>query len=150
MEGDAELILVPEMFKAVFGLTLDEIGVSVINVSSTVFEHIAKLFDDQRIHRKCAIITDLDEAIEVLPSDEKDDTKKQKDMRASQKSGAERKQILDDTYNNNPWVDVYYAPHTFEIDFAISGNEYEVKSTLPFIYKQDTYIEDSKKATRFR
>ncbi|HDR7257774.1 AAA family ATPase [Bacillus sp. BR_7] len=145
VEGDAELILVPEMFKAVFGLTLDEIGVSVINVSSTVFEHIAKLFDDQRIHRKCAIITDLDEAIEVLPSDEKEDTKEQKDMRASQKSGAERKQVLDDTYNNNPWVNVYYAPHTFEIDFAISGNEYEVKSTLPFIYKQDTYIEDSKK-----
>lgn len=78
VEGDAELILIPAMFKAVFGLSLDEVGISVVNMSSTVFEHIACLFDNQRIHRKCAIITDLDEAIENLPANPEDDNDEQK------------------------------------------------------------------------
>ncbi|WP_391204443.1 AAA family ATPase [Psychrobacillus sp. L4] len=145
VEGDAELILLPAMFKEVFGLSLDEIGVSVINVSSTVFEHIANLFDEQRIHRKCAIVTDLDKALEPLPIDEKDDNELQKSIRASQKSGAERKVLLDAAYNNNPWVNVYYAPHTFEIDFSINGNEHEIKSLLPSIYSKKSAIESSEK-----
>ena len=90
VEGDAELILIPSMFKSVFGINLDEIGISIINMSSTVFEHIANLFDDLRIHRKCAIITDLDQAIGMLPQDSNDDTSEEKNERIT-KVGKERK-----------------------------------------------------------
>ena len=38
VEGDAELILVPAMLRSVFGVTPDELGFSVISVSSAVFE----------------------------------------------------------------------------------------------------------------
>ncbi|MGD6834416.1 AAA family ATPase [Sutcliffiella halmapala] len=144
VEGDAELILIPAMFKAVFGLNLDEIGISVINMSSTVFEHVASLFDDLRIQRKCAIITDFDEAIEMLPENPADDTKEQKKMRDSQTAGQERAEILNERYQGNPWVNVFYAPHTFEIDFALNSNTYEIKSILPVIYKRQSDIENSK------
>lgn len=143
VEGDAELILIPAMFKAVFGINLDEIGVSVISVSSTVFEHVASLFDDFRIQRKCAIITDLDEAIETLPQDSNDDTPEQKKMRESQKVGKEREVVLNERYQFNPWVQVFYAPHTFEIDFALNMNTYEIKSVLPKIYKRQFDIDNS-------
>lgn len=144
VEGDAELILIPTMFKAVFGINLDEIGISVISMSSTVFEHVAILFDDSRIRRKCVIITDLDEAIETLPQDSSNDTSEQKKMRGSQKAGQERSEYLNSKYRANPWVEVVYAPHTFEIDFILSGNEYEVAEILPLIYERPNYIKDSK------
>ncbi|PEP90532.1 ATP-dependent endonuclease [Bacillus toyonensis] len=145
VEGDAELILIPAMFKAVFGLSLDEIGVSVINVSSTVFEHIARLFDEQRIHRKCAIITDLDEAIEALPANPEEDNNEQEKMRNSQAAGQIRATLLDATYGLNSWVEVFYAPHTFEIDFALNLNTYEIKASLPSIYKRQSDINSSTK-----
>ncbi|MGM1435854.1 ATP-dependent nuclease [Bacillus cereus group sp. BceL295] len=145
VEGDAELILIPAMFKAVFGLSLDEIGVSVINVSSTVFEHIACLFDEQRIHRKCAIVTDLDEAIETLPENPEEDNNEQEKMRNSQIAGQIRSTLLDATYDINPWVEVFYAPHTFEIDFALNLNTYEIKESLPSIYKRQSDIDSSTK-----
>lgn len=144
VEGDAELILIPRMFKVVFGISLDEIGVSVVSMSSTVFEHIAGLFDTSRIHRKCAIITDFDEAIDILPQDPTNDTSEQKKMRDSQKAGQERSEYLNSKYRANPWVEVFYAPHTFEIDFILSGNEYEVAEILPLIYERPNYILDSK------
>lgn len=145
VEGDAELILIPAMFKAVFGLSLDEIGVSVINMSSTVFEHIACLFDDQRIHRKCAIVTDLDKAIEPLPDNPEDDNDEQEKMRKSQTAGQTRKILLDTTYGSNPWVAVFYAHHTFEIDFVLNLNDYEIQATLPSIYKRQSDIDHSSK-----
>ncbi|WP_454871026.1 ATP-dependent nuclease, partial [Priestia megaterium] len=143
VEGDAELILIPAMFKAVFGLSLDEIGVSVINMSSTVFNHIASLFDDQRIHRRCAIITDFDEAIDVLPENPNDDNKEQKKMRDSQTAGQERAEVLNAIYSNNPWVEVFYASHTFEIDFAINFNKHEIKEILPAIYTRQHDIDEA-------
>lgn len=144
VEGDAELILIPAMFKAVFGLNLDEIGISIINMSSTVFEHVASLFDDIRIHRKCAIITDFDEAIEILPKNPKDDTKEQKKMRDSQAAGQERAATLDQKYRDNSWVNVFYARHTFEIDFALNFNTHELIKILPLIYKRQGDIDTSR------
>ncbi|QXE01951.1 AAA family ATPase [Terribacillus sp. DMT04] len=143
VEGDAELILIPAMFKAVFGLNLDEIGVSVINMSSTVFEHVASLFDDIRIHRKCAIITDLDKSIEVLPYNPDDDTKEQKKMRDSQTAGQERADALNKRYRDNIWLDTFYARHTFEIDFTLNSNVYEIRTVLPKIYNRQFDIDNS-------
>lgn len=143
VEGDAELILIPSMFKSVFGINLDEIGISIINMSSTVFEHIANLFNDLRIHRKCAIVTDLDEAIETLPQDSNDDTPEQKTMRNSQEAGEKRKKLLDEKYDSNPWVQIFYTQHTFEVDFAINMNTLAIKNVLPIIYKEQRYIDKS-------
>ena len=145
VEGDAELILIPEMVKIVFGISLDEIGVSIIKMGSAFFEHIALLFHDERVQRHCAIITDLDSSIIPLKSDDKKDSKKEKKCRASQKAGLERKEKLDAFCENNPWLKPFYARYTFEVDFLLSGNEFEVKQTLNEIFEQKNAIKESQK-----
>jgi putative ATP-dependent endonuclease of the OLD family len=68
VEGDAEEILIPIMVKKCFGVSLDELGISLINIGSVGFENIYKLFHNQRIQKKCAVITDLDTPINVSDS----------------------------------------------------------------------------------
>ncbi|MDN4636475.1 AAA family ATPase [Bacillus sp. PsM16] len=141
VEGDAELILIPTIFKKVFGLSLDEIGISIINMSSAFFQHVAKLFDNDRIQRKCAIITDLDLSIKKLPNDSNSDTDIQKKYRSSQNKGANRKVILDEFCSGNKWINPFYAKHTFEID-TFKDNLSLIKESLKEVYTLPKKIAD--------
>ncbi|MDR1611090.1 MAG: AAA family ATPase [Candidatus Symbiothrix sp.] len=142
VEGDAEQILIPELVKKVFGVTLDELGISLVNIGSTGFENVAVLFHDKRIRKKCAIITDLDTSILPLPADENNDTNEQRGCRNSQKSGIDRKNRLDTFCKGNIWLDVFYADYTFEVDFLLAGNSNEVISLVENQYKQQKRIDD--------
>lgn len=144
VEGDAEQILIPELVKAVYGVTLDEIGISLINIGSTGFENIAKLFDELRIKKRCSIITDWDKSILPLGADPKKDTQEEKDCRNSQISGQQRKENLDEFVEDNEWINVFYAEHTFEVDFLLAGNSYEIINTINKEYK----TEDAKKKAK--
>lgn len=62
VEGDVEEILIPILIKLVLGVSVDELGISVINIRSTGFKNVAVLFHNIRIKKRCAIITDLDQA----------------------------------------------------------------------------------------
>lgn len=137
IEGDAEEILLPIMIKKTLGVSLDELGISLINIRSTGFENVAQLFHDDRICRNCAILTDLDEAIcdtTECPSDNVADKRYKKKVEASRKNGLERKTRLDTFTDSNKWVEVFYADHTFEVDFIKSGNGYEVAKLINEIY----------------
>lgn len=143
IEGDAEEILIPIMVKKVLGVSLDELGISLINIRSTGFENVAQLFHDDRIKRKCSIITDLDAAIcntniEVTDS-EKIKTYKTK-VEKSQKSGKERKTKLDSFKNGNTWIECFYSDHTFEVDFIKSGNIEPVTKIINKVYEDDATI----------
>jgi putative ATP-dependent endonuclease of the OLD family len=144
VEGDAELVLIPTLFKSVFGLSLDEIGVSLINMNSTVFEHIANLFHNERIRRRCAIITDHDQSLFPLEENGTNDTDEEKKSRNSAIKGEERKQKLDSYCKDNPWVEAFYAEHTFEVDFVLNSNQQEIIQTLSKIYKSQKSIDASK------
>ncbi|MBJ8889347.1 AAA family ATPase [Citrobacter sp. FDAARGOS_156] len=148
VEGDAEELLIPTLIKKVIGLSLDEIGISLINIRSTGFENVALLFSDERIKKKCSIVTDLDEAFFdiTIPEDaDKDDVeiKVKKKAAASQKSGAERKKRLQDFCKNNNWIEVFFADHTFEVDFIKSGNHRYLEYIVRDIYKQEATITNS-------
>lgn len=145
VEGDAEMILIPNLVKQVFGISLDELGISLINMGSTVFENIVKIFHDDRIRRYCAIITDLDESICELPDNPKEDDKSQKRSRDSQTAGEARQKKLDAFCKRNKWINVFYAKNTFEVDFLMSDNSIEIISTLDEIYTKAAYIKISKK-----
>lgn len=137
VEGDAEQILIPEIFKKVFGLSLDEIGVSLINIGSTGFENVANIFHPNRIQKNCAILSDLDKSIVTLPSDPNDDNDYQKHCRASEKKGAERKIRLTDFCNGNDFLKPFYSKHTFEVDLLMNGNSHEFVQCLSEIYKRE-------------
>jgi putative ATP-dependent endonuclease of OLD family len=140
VEGDAEEILIPVMVKKVFGISLDEFGISLINIRSTGFENVAQLFHDDRIQRKCSIVTDLDEAIsdtEIEDGDSADVIVYKKSMKKANDLGAARKEKLDELAKKNKWVKPFYAKHTFEIDFVTEGNAYEVKEIVEKVYSLD-------------
>ncbi|KAA0990901.1 ATP-dependent nuclease [Dyadobacter aurulentus] len=144
VEGDAEQILIPELFKKVMGLSLDEIGVSLVNIGSTGFSNIATLFHQDRIGKFCAIITDGDKSVVELPEDPEDDDEYQAHCRASQASGQKRQADLDLFCEESDYLNAYYADYTFEIDLLLSDNSYEFGKCLKKIYSRNADIEKSK------
>ncbi|GAB1468736.1 AAA family ATPase [Candidatus Cloacimonadota bacterium] len=138
VEGDAEQILIPEMFKEVMGLTLDEVGITIVNVGSTAFSNIANLFHHDRIRKYCAIVTDSDISIIPLAKEKDSFTEEMMPYYNSQKSGKERRGKLDDLCKDNSYLKAYYAEHTFEVDFLRCGNAYEVKRCVDNLFKKGT------------
>ena len=137
VEGDAEEILIPIMVKKVLGISLDELGISLINIRSTGFENVAQLFHNDRIQRKCAILTDLDDAIcdTTVSAGDSDALKKyKKKVAGSKQKGLERKLKLDAFEAGNTWIKAFYAKHTFEVDFVTEGNEQEVIKIIDQVY----------------
>lgn len=137
VEGDAEEILIPLLFKKVFGLSLDELGVSLINVRSTGFQNVAVIFHDSRIRKRCAIITDRDAAIldtMAAPGDSPALTAFKAKCRASDLKGAARQGQLNAFVAGNQWLSAKYAAHTFEVDFIVAGNVAPVLDLVPEVY----------------
>ena len=131
VEGDGEEILIPNMVKKAFGIALDELGVSIINIGSTAFENIACLFDEQRIKKNCSIITDLDKQYVVKSSSHYSEK--------AEKLGELRKEKLNNLFDDNNWVNCYYADSTFEIEFIKEKqNITYVKDSLDEIYKRES------------
>jgi putative ATP-dependent endonuclease of OLD family len=136
VEGQAELVMIPAMIKAAFGLSPDELGISVIAMDCAFFEHVAVVFHADRVGRHCAIVTDLDRSLLLLPHDPAADDAQQKHFRAAQQSGENRRQSLEAFVLNNPWVRPFFATNTFEVDFLAGGNGAAVVATLDDIYQQ--------------
>ncbi|WP_352449778.1 MULTISPECIES: AAA family ATPase [unclassified Mesorhizobium] len=143
VEGDAEEILMPIIIKKVLGVSLDELGVSLINIRSTGFENVAVLFHDQRIRKRCSIVTDLDAAfIDTNPNPDDAPALATAKKRAlgSQKAGIARKAGLGEFTKDNPWVKPFFASHTFEVDFVAAGNGAKVVSVVNEVYKDPATI----------
>ena len=148
VEGDAEEILIPSLVKKVLGFSLDEIGVSIINIRSTGFENIADIFHDYRIQRNCAILTDLDTSIvdtTIKDEDSKTLKKYKKKCLNSQIKGQTRQKSITAYISENHWVQAFYAHHTFEVDFLMSNNSREVIEILDEVYSDPATIKTSKK-----
>jgi predicted ATP-dependent endonuclease of OLD family len=137
VEGDAEHILIPTLIKKVLGVTLDELGISLINIGSTGFENLAQLFHKDRVKRNCSILTDNDISIVELPDLLIGDSEYEKSCRQSEISGKLRKEKLDEFCKENIFVKPFYAKHTFEVDFLMADNAVEIISTVKKEYKQD-------------
>ncbi len=139
VEGDAEEILIPLMVKKVLGVSLDELGVSLINIGSTGFTNVSVLFHEARVRRRCSIITDLDAAFmnpSSLPGDDQELLRFKGKLLRSQVSGAARKVALDAHAVGNVWLRPFYAANTFEVDFVASGNVRSVVASVEDVYTQ--------------
>lgn len=144
VEGDAEEILIPILIKKIIGLSLDELGISLINIRSTGFKNVALLFDNLRIRKRCSIITDSDAAyLDTTPSPKDNESLKNLKIKCqnSADAGASRKIDLDEFAHGNPWLSVNYATHTFEVDFVLAGNAPKLIEIVPAVYKKETTIE---------
>ena len=137
VEGDAEEILIPVMVRKCLGVSLDELGISLINIGSIGFENIYKLFHDLRINKKCAIISDLD-----TPMDFSDESQNNAYNR-----GKERKKKIDEESNNNKWVKGFFGKYTFEIEI-VKGNEEYIDALIDKTYSKDSTCKNKKKDIR--
>ncbi|MEL5638805.1 AAA family ATPase [Serratia ureilytica] len=147
VEGDVEEILIPILIKLVLGVSVDELGISVINIRSTGFKNVAVLFHNLRIKKRCAIITDLDQAffdITVQTTDTEGVAKIKAKAAGSQKAGLERQVDLTEFTAENPWLVTFYAKHTFEVDFVAVGNHEAVVQTIPKVYKDEGTRDEAK------
>ncbi len=143
VEGDGEEILIPNLVKKAFGLSLDELGIGLVNVGSTAFEYVASLFSKKRIQRCCSIITDED--VQIV--DKNSNFYKSE----AESRGKSRKIKLEDLYKTNPWVNTFYAPHTLEIDFALSNDKNNIKyidNVLEINYSKEETIKNHKDKLR--
>ena len=112
VEGDGEEILIPALVKKVLGVSLDEMGIGLINIGSVGFENVACIFDESRLQRKCSIVTDLDVVVDGA----------KKSSQVAMDRGASRREKLSLLFDANPYVSAFYAPHTLEVDFASEDN----------------------------
>lgn len=143
VEGDAEEILIPMLVKRFLGLSVDELGISVINIRSTGFMNVAVLFHDTRIRKRCAIVTDLDTIFfDTTPNPLDSDALAARKRKAigSQAAGAQRKTDLDAFGAGNAWVRSFYATHTFEVDLVEAGNHEAFVSSVSKVYKAPATI----------
>ncbi len=137
VEGDAELILIPALVKSTLGVSLDEMGVSLIKMDGTVFKHISDLFHKERIRNYCAILTDLDEAFVTETNDTFATDDFVKSQMNADKSGKERKEALDEYVENNPYVKAFYAQNTFETELVkLSQNANLFTKVMDVNYKK--------------
>lgn len=135
VEGDGEEILLPSLVVKSLGISLDELGIGVVNVGNVAFENIACIFSDERLQRHCAIVTDLDA---ILPDAEKC-------KEAAAKRGESRKEKLEKLFKDNKWVKSFYAPFTFEVDFASEEvNREYIKKIVETHYVDETTINKHK------
>ncbi len=138
VENDAEEILIPILCKKIFGLSLDELGVSLIHARSTGFKNVAKIFHETRIKKRCSIITDFVASFIDMASTT-DETEFEEKYKMAQEIGFAHKADLDDFVQGNPYLSVHCAENTFEIDFLTDNSEI-TKALVPEIYTQDTTI----------
>lgn len=143
VEGDAEELLIPSLVKKVYGISLDEIGISLVNVRSTGFDTLARLFDRDRLRKHCAILTDHDQAFFDTSPNDKDseaEAKAKKRALASATTGVARKAHLDAFQIDNEYLYVSYAPHTFEVDLAAAGeaNRVLLEATIDEVYDRES------------
>jgi len=134
VEGDAENIIIPWLIYKNFGITLDEMGISLVSISSTFFKALLPLFAPDRIRKKCAVITDLD-------TDYTSDNSKQN----AQSNGQTRKVELDNISSNNEFIDIYYAENTFEIQLLESDTNKPVLINMVNSDDNIIYSSQSKK-----
>jgi len=147
VEGDAEEILIPTLVKKVLGITLDELGISLVNIRSTGFQNVAVLFHGDRIKKRCAIVTDLDTAFFDTAPVSTDDpalAKFKARCASAQTKGLARKTALNVFSHGNPWLECFYAPHTFEVDFVDAGNAEQLIGTIGGVYTDPATIAKAK------
>ncbi len=107
VEGPAELFLIPALIKQVKGIDLAREGISVIPIYGVHFDVYARLFSDNGLPKKCAIVTDGD----LKPSDANPDIEGEDELPPPPNLKA----------LENDWVQVFSCTTTFERALVLPG-----------------------------
>jgi putative ATP-dependent endonuclease of OLD family len=67
VEGAAELLLIPPLVKEVMDIDLEREGIALVAIHGAHFSAFSKLFSEQCLPKKCAIVGDADGSVEQVP-----------------------------------------------------------------------------------
>ncbi|MBN72084.1 MAG: hypothetical protein CME32_22740 [Gimesia sp.] len=59
MEGIAEQVIIPALYNSEYGVSLESLGVSVVNVNGVAFKHFLRVCENG-FFKKCVVLTDQD------------------------------------------------------------------------------------------
>lgn len=104
VEGSAELIFISNILKIKYDFDLNAYGISLISMDNCFFERISKLFNKDRLRKKCSILTDEDTFFEGCGKDKAEALSK------------ERVEKLKSLHSNNEYVKIFTNKYTFEIE----------------------------------
>lgn len=104
VEGPAELFLIPEMVRKAMGVDLDRHGITVIPIHGTHFDVYTKLFSEDGLRKKCAVVTDADLKVADVPADQDESA---------------HFEFHDKDHLENDYVKVFACPVTFERAFTM-------------------------------
>lgn len=113
VEGPAELFLVPPLVKAAMGIDLEREGISIVAIHGVHFGAFARLFNEDGLPKKCAIVADKD----LIPSDgiaPEDDANDDAELDVPEKPKLSELE--------NEYVKVYLGDTTFEREVTLQGN----------------------------
>jgi putative ATP-dependent endonuclease of the OLD family len=110
VEGPAELFLIPLLVHHLMDIDLDRHGISVVPIFGTHFQSYAKLYGDDAIRKKCAIIADSDTESDESEVEVEDSPPPPESLQSLE----------------NAWVKTFVCAGTFEKALTIEG-------TLPML-----------------
>lgn len=122
VEGVAELLLIPSLFKKKYMIDLSSYGISLISVDGSYFDSVAILFHKDRIQKYAVILTDGDKDF-ISPNSDKEI------------NAINRVRKLKENNQNNDYVFISVSEYTFEIDFYREN----LKIFKEFLLKQQIY-----------
>jgi putative ATP-dependent endonuclease of OLD family len=113
VEGPAELFLIPPLVKEAMGIDLEREGISIVAIHGVHFGAFARLFSEEGLPKKCAIVADKD----LLPPDAiapEDDDNDDAELDVPEKPELSELE--------NDYVQVYLGGTTFEREVTLKGN----------------------------
>lgn len=125
VEGTAELIFIDNILKLKYDFDLNAYGISLISMDGCFFEQISKLFNVERLKKKCSILTDLDKDYDGTG------------IEAESLSRTRVENLIN--YNkDNSYVKVYTNDYTFEIENYSNNIDLFIKYVKETkVYKRD-------------
>lgn len=126
VEGAAELLLIPTLYRLLYDIELSALGISLISVDGSYFDYISSLFHEERIQKYSAILTDGDKDF-INPGSEKE------------QNAQSRNNCLVAQQTDNKYVFVSISDYTFEIDFFREN----IKDFKRFLKSHDIYRKES-------
>lgn len=103
VEGSAELIFISNILKIKYDFDLNSYGISLISMDNCFFDKISMLFNDNRLRKKCSILTD-------------EDTYFEGSSKEAEKLSKNRIDNLKVLHKDNEYVNIFTNKYTFEIE----------------------------------
>lgn len=125
VEGSAELIFISNILKLKYDFDLNAYGISLISMDNCFFKNISKLFNKDRLRKRCSILTDEDTYFDGSKTN-------------AEKLSRNRIDELNEIHKDNEYVKIFTNKYTFEIEIYYNN----LKIFKDYVKEKSIYTSD--------